>query len=71
MDISGIRISEIMSSGVVSGSVVAQVHCHLALCATDHLVVVSERGLGQGTHKYQHWPKCIAAHVSDNFYQGL
>lgn len=48
MDISGIKTSEIMSSGAVSGSVVL---CAGVAPATDHLMAVSEWGLGQGTHK--------------------
>lgn len=56
VDISGIKTSEIMSSGVVSRSLVL---CAGVAPATDHLMVVSEWGLEQGTHKYQPWQSIL------------
>lgn len=65
MDISGIKTSEIMSSGVVSVSVGR--FCAGVAPAINHPVVVSKWGLGEGTHEYQPWPKCIATHINENF----
>lgn len=75
VDISGIRISAIVSSGAVSGSVVAQVRCHLALCRCstcywspcDHL----RAGLRTGYSQVPALAKVYCHSKNENFYQGL